>query len=94
MRINNNPSIIGVVRSISGTNVSVQLYPALNSNITYINGNGYKIGQVGGFVKIPQGYFNLYGIIIQIGADAIPESLREKSDTGYRWMTIQLVGEI
>ena len=93
MRINNNPSIIGVVRSISGTNVSVQLYPALNSNITYINGNGYKIGQVGGFVKIPQGYFNLYGIIIQIGADAIPESLREKSDTGYRWMTIQLVGE-
>lgn len=93
MRINNNPSVIGIVRSISGTNVSVQLYPALNSNITYINGNGYKIGQVGGFVKIPQGYLNLYGIIIQIGADAIPESLREKSDTGYRWMTIQLVGE-
>lgn len=93
MRINSNPSIIGIVRSISGTNVSVQLYPALNSNITYINGNGYKIGQVGGFVKIPQGYLNLYGIIIQIGADAIPESLREKSDAGYRWMTIQLVGE-
>ena len=61
MQNNNNPAVIGVVRSISGTNVSVQLYKSLNSTISYINGNGYKIGQVGGFVKIPQGYVNLYG---------------------------------
>ena len=93
MSKNSNPAIIGAVRSISGTNVSVQLYSTLNSSITYINGNGYKIGQVGGFVKIPQGYLNLYGIIVQIGADAIPESLREKSGAGYRWMTVQLIGE-
>ena len=88
-----NPAVIGVVRSISGTNVSVQLYPTLNSSITYINGSGYKIGQVGGFVKIPQGYLNLYGTVVQIGADAIPESLRDEVGVGYRWMTVQLVGE-
>lgn len=88
-----NPAIIGVVRSISGTNVSVQLYPTLNSSISYINGSGYKIGQVGGFVKIPQGYLNLYGTITQVGADAIPESMKEVSTIGYRWMTVQLVGE-
>lgn len=89
----NNPAVIGVVRSISGTSVSVQLYKSLNSTISYINGNGYKIGQVGGFVKIPQGYVNLYGTIIQIGADAIPESLRNDVGAGIRWMTVQLVGE-
>jgi len=93
MQTNNNPAVIGVVRSISGTNVSVQLYTSLNSSITYINGNGYKIGQVGGFVKIPQGYLNLYGTIVQVGADAIPENLREGENLGYRWMTVQLVGE-
>ena len=93
MQTNNNPAVIGVVRSISGTNVSVQLYKSLNSSISYINGNGYKIGQVGGFVKIPQGYVNLYGTIVQIGADAIPESLRNDDGAGVRWMTVQLVGE-
>lgn len=93
MQTNNNPAVIGVVRSISGTNVSVQLYKSLNSTISYINGNGYKIGQVGGFVKIPQGYVNLYGTIVQIGADAIPESLRNDTGVGVRWMTVQLVGE-
>ncbi len=93
MQTNNNPAVIGVVRSISGTNVSVQLYKSLNSTISYINGNGYKIGQVGGFVKIPQGYVNLYGTIIQIGAEAIPESLRNDASAGIRWMTVQLVGE-
>ena len=93
MQTNRNPAVIGVVRSISGTNVSVQLYASLNSSITYIKGNGYKIGQVGGFVKIPQGYLNLYGTIVQVGADAVPESMREGEYTGYRWMTVQLVGE-
>lgn len=93
MQANNNPAVIGAVRSISGTNVSVQLYKSLNSTISYINGNGYKIGQVGGFVKIPQGYINLYGSIVQIGADAIPESLRNDENVGIRWMTVQLVGE-
>lgn len=93
MQIKTNPAIIGSVRSISGTNVSVQLYPSTNSTISYIFGNGYKVGQVGGFVKIPQGFINLYGTIVQIGADAIPESMRNNPNMGVRWMTVQLVGE-
>ena len=93
MQTSNNPAVIGAVRSISGTSVSVQFYSTQNVNITYINGNGYKIGQVGGFVKIPQGFINLYGTIVQIGADAVPESLKEKQDVGLRWMTVQLIGE-
>lgn len=93
MQIKTNPAIIGSVRSISGTNVSVQLYSSTNSTISYIFGNGYKVGQVGGFVKIPQGFINLYGTIVQIGADAIPESMRNNPNMGVRWMTVQLVGE-
>lgn len=93
MQIKTNPAIIGSIRSISGTNVSVQLYPSTNSTISYIFGNGYKVGQVGGFVKIPQGFINLYGTIVQIGADAIPESMRNNPNMGVRWMTVQLVGE-
>ena len=93
MQIKTNPAIIGSVRSISGTNVSVQLFPSTNSTISYIFGNGYKVGQVGGFVKIPQGFINLYGTIVQIGADAIPESMRNNPNMGVRWMTVQLVGE-
>lgn len=93
MQTNSNPAVIGTVRSISGTSVSVQLYPSLNSTLSYIYGNGYKVGQVGGFVKIPQGFINLYGTIVQIGADAVPESLRDDINTGLRWMTVQLVGE-
>ena len=93
MQIKTNPAVIRSVRSISGTNVSVQLYPSINSTISYIFGNGYKVGQVGGFVKIPQGFINLYGTIVQIGADAVPESMRNNSNVGVRWMTVQLVGE-
>ncbi len=92
MQTSKNPAVIGVVRSISGSNVSVQLFSSLNSTISYIYGNGYKVGQVGGFVKIPQGYINLYGSIVQIGADAVPDSLRDRN-VGLRWMTVQLVGE-
>lgn len=93
MKTKSNPAVIGAVRSISGTNVSVQLYPSINSTISYIYGNGYKVGQVGGFVRIPQGFINLYGIIVQIGADAVPESMKTDINAGVRWMTIQLVGE-
>ena len=93
MQTKSNPAIIGAVRSISGTNVSVQLYPSLNSTISYIYGNGYKVGQVGGFVKIPQGFVNLYGSIVQVGADAVPKSMKDDTNTGLRWMTVQLVGE-
>lgn len=93
MQTKSNPAVIGAVRSISGTNISVQLYPALNSTLSYIYGNGYKVGQVGGFVKIPQGFINLYGTIVQIGADAVPNAIMGDANIGIRWMTVQLVGE-
>jgi len=58
-----------------------------------VKGHGYRIGQVGNFVRIPIGYVDLFGIVSQVGASAIPERLIEHEVYGRRWMTIQLVGE-
>jgi len=66
----------------------------LASGIAIIGGKSYRIGQVGSFVRIPQGYHDLYGIVTEVGASATPEAIRQQGDCGERWMTIQLVGEI
>ncbi|WP_271504981.1 ATP-binding protein [Bradyrhizobium sp. CCBAU 11357] len=49
---------------------------------------------MGSFVRIPQGYHDLYGIISQVGATATPEAVENLSLRGDRWLTVQLVGEI
>ncbi len=69
-----------------------------------IQGESYRVGQIGGLVRIPLGYLNLYAICTEVGADAVPavEGSRpqvgplEEDDaagTGYRWMTVVLFGE-
>lgn len=71
-----------------------------------IGGESYRVGQIGGFFRVPLGYANLYAVCTQIGADAAPLGSAEQSfgpaletDTqlrlsGYRWMTIVLFGEV
>jgi len=90
---------IGSVLSVSGNIVSVQLSDAVKSNSPIIDGTVYRIGQIGSFVKIPLGYCNLYGIVTQIGASAIPDSLKdiliEKYDaiSNQQWLSLTLIGE-
>jgi len=74
--------------------VSVRQSPSVASGIAIIGGKSYRIGQVGSFVRIPQGYHSLYGVVSEVGASATPEALHEPRDRGERWMTVQLVGEI
>ncbi|MEQ8228167.1 MAG: ATP-binding protein [Rhodospirillales bacterium] len=58
-----------------------------------IEGRAYRIGQVGSFVRIPQGYQDLYGVVSGVGANAAPKTgALSELDTG-RWMEVQLVGE-
>ena len=58
-----------------------------------IEGRAYRIGQVGSFVRIPQGYQELYGVVSGVGAKAAPQTdVATDADTG-RWMEVQLVGE-
>lgn len=88
------PTILGHVGSVSGSMISVRQFPGIASGIAIIGGRSYRVGQVGSFVRIPQGYHDLYGIIADVGATATPETLTDAAARGERWMTVQLVGEI
>jgi uncharacterized protein len=88
------PTLLGHVGAVTGAAVSVRQAPSVASGIAIIGGKSYRIGQVGSFVRIPQGYHDLYGIVAEVGATAAPEGALESGDLGERWMTVQLVGEI
>jgi uncharacterized protein len=88
------PTLLGHVGAVTGASVSVRQFEGVTSGISIIGGRSYRIGQVGSFVRIPQGYHNLYGIVSEAGASATPEAQKDASARGERWMTVQLVGEI
>jgi hypothetical protein len=88
------PTLLGCVGAVTGAAISVRQSPGVASGIAIIGGKSYRTGQVGSFVRIPQGYHDLYGIVAEVGANATPEAVRELHNHGERWMTIQLVGEI
>lgn len=89
----NNSTYLGTVQDVSGTTIRVAMVNDSLSGLTYVDGEGYKIGQIGSFVKIPIGYNYLFGIITQVGASAVPENQTLNQPYGNRWMTIQLIGE-
>jgi Helicase HerA, central domain len=88
-----DPTFLGTVEDVAGATIRVQLAEGTVSGLSFIAGQAYRVGQVGGFVRIPLGSVDLYGIISQVGATAIPERLATQSADGNRWLTVQLVGE-
>ena len=88
-----DPSYLGTVASVAGSSVSVRLAPSVASGLSIIDGQTYRLGQVGSFVRIPLGYQDLFGVVSDVGADAVPEIIPEESEETGRWMKIQLVGE-
>jgi len=84
---------LGTIQDVSGTSISVALDNTAPSGLTYVDGEGYRIGQIGSFVKIPIGYIDLYGIVTQVGASAVPENQILAQPYGYRWIKVQLIGE-
>lgn len=88
-----DPTFMGQVSSVSGASVTVKLSESLASGLAIINGHTYRVGQVGSFVRIPQGYQDLYGVVCEVGASAAPENINMgERDTG-RWMRVELAGE-
>ena len=98
------PTFVGHVASVASGVVRVRLRDDVPSTLVMIQGESYRVGQIGGLVRIPLGYLNLYAICTEVGADAVPavEGSRpqvgrlEEDDaagTGYRWMTVVLFGE-
>ncbi len=96
---------VGQVASVTGGIVRVRLRDDLPSTLIMIEGTSYRVGQIGGFFRIPLGYANLYAVCTQVGADAVPtfdpgstadmplEVEDQEHLSGYRWMTVVLFGE-
>jgi hypothetical protein len=89
----NNSTLLGTVQDVNGTSVSVKLIGTHSYGLSFVDGQGYRVGQVGSFVRIPIGYIDLFGIVSQVGARSVPENLADKEPDGYRWLTVQLIGE-
>jgi hypothetical protein len=100
-----DPTFVGQVASVSGGIVRVRLREDMPTTLVMINGESYRVGQIGGFFRIPLGYTQLYAVCTQVGADAAPPNMEDASQggtlerattdrlSGYRWMTIALFGE-
>ncbi|TSA12521.1 MAG: DUF87 domain-containing protein, partial [Deltaproteobacteria bacterium] len=75
------------------------------TTLVMIQGESYRVGQIGAFFRIPLGYTQLYAVCTQVGADAAPTNIDETNRggaletstterlAGYRWMTVALFGE-
>lgn len=90
-----DPTFIGTVQDVHGATITVELSNDTVRGVSFVRGEGYRIGQVGSFVRIPLGFVDLYGVVSQVGAGAAPQREREQEQRiyGNRWVTVQMVGE-
>lgn len=88
-----DPTYIGAVSAVSGASITVKLAASLASGLAIIKGHTYRVGQVGSFVRIPQGYQDLYGVVCEVGATAAPHTLDAENVDAGRWMRVELAGE-
>ena len=91
--LSRDPTYLGTIAAVSGAALNVHLAESIASGLTIIKGHTYKVGQVGSFVRVPQGYQDLFGVVSEVGANAVPEHMDSVDDTG-RWMKVELVGEV
>lgn len=89
----NDETYLGSVQNVNGTTVNVSISKESLTGFIYIDGQGYRIGQIGSFIRIPIGFTDLFGVISQVGADSVPKNEQENQPNGNRWMTLQLIGE-
>ncbi len=88
-----DPTFIGTVQDVNGATITVELSTETVTGLSFVHGEGYRIGQVGSFVRIPLGFVDLYGVVSQVGAGAAPERDQKEKVFGNRWVKIQMVGE-
>lgn len=91
--MNKEPTYLGSVSAVSGSSLTVDLAPQVNSGLLIIGGKTHRVGQVGSFVRIPQGYNNLYGLIAETSESSSIDQISDVQETDRRWIKIELVGE-
>jgi DNA helicase HerA-like ATPase len=88
-----DPTFIGTVQDVHGSTLTVELNDETVTGLGFVHGEGYRVGQVGSFVRIPLGFVELYGVVSQVGAGAAPESEEGARVYGNRWVKVQMIGE-
>lgn len=92
--MSDDPTYLGSIEDVEGATVRVLLDEDTSLGLSFVDGYGYRIGQVGSFVRIPLGYKDLFGVVSQVGASAAPDDdVEDEPVQGNRWMTVQLIGE-
>lgn len=94
MKQRNKPTYLGSVSAVTGSSVIIELTPQLNSGLLIIGGRTHRVGQVGSFVRIPQGYNSLYGVISETSESSSIDDDNELLHTKRRSVKVELVGEV
>lgn len=94
MKQRNKPTYLGSVSAVTGSSVIIELAPQLNSGLLVIGGRTHRVGQVGSFLRIPQGYNSLYGVISETSESSSVDDDTELLQTKRRWVKVELVGEV
>lgn len=90
--MNSKPTYLGKVISVYGSSVSIELTPNVRSGLLMIEGKAHRIGQVGSFVRIPQGYNSLFGLISETN-DTSPNPDLHHVSSERRLIKVELIGE-
>lgn len=88
-----DPTLLGTVEDVSGPTIRIRLADNTATGLVFVRGEGYRVGQVGSFVRVPAGYLDLFGIVSQVGAGAAPGPPETAPIFGNRWLRVELVGE-
>jgi hypothetical protein len=89
----NSPTYLGTVQDVQGATISIALDQDTISGLSFIDGHGYRVGQIGSFIRISIGFVDLFGIVSHVGVGAVPEALADVEPYGHRWLKVQLIGE-
>lgn len=90
MTMKNSATFLGTVVSVAGSSIQVELTPTVKSGLIMLEGKAHKIGQVGSFVRVPQGYNDLYGLISET-SEVSTSAVEPNSEQ--RLFKVELVGE-
>lgn len=96
-----DPSHLGSVRRVVGSSLIVELTEDIPSSSPIVDGYLYRVGQIGGYVKIPLGTHVIYGVVSSVGSfqgelSTPKEDLTERiaPPAGIRrWLEVDLIGE-
>lgn len=94
--LDGDPTRIGRVRQVMGSQLVVELDPMLAGVAPIYRGQLQSIGQIGSLVRIPQGLVDLVGAVTMLGIAELAgkQAPTDTLHAGERWLQVQLLGEI